>query len=1116
MAHRERKAPKSVSKFLGRIPLRIVLIVPFVIQIFAAAALTGYLSFCSGQEAVNDVATQLRSEVTARIQERLQSYVVTPHMVNRLTANELALGHLDLQDGRSVEQHFWKQLKTFDPVTHSYVAKVDGEFFGARRRPGYIQVFTIDESTGGIRHNYATNDQGERTELVQVYEYDPRVRPWYKDAAEAGQPAWSNIYTDLSTKELAITAVWPVYDDDEQLQQVIGSSFMFSEVNEFLRGLKIGKSGQTFIMERSGHLVTTSAAAPVFIIQDDKTERIRASESESDFIRLTAQYLQQEYGGDLGQINDSQQLDFEIHGDRQFVQVTPLRDEWGLDWLIVVVVPESDFMEQIYANRRATMYLSLLALALAIFIGIFTSRWVVGPILRLNTVAKALAKGEWEQPVAVEREDELGELAKSFDSMSRQLQKSFAAQQAKNADLQIAHKALRQANEELELRVEERTAKLSETNTLLRQQVAERQRAEDALRESQRTLSMLMSNLPGMAYRSLNDREWTMEFVSEGCAGLTGYPPSDLIGNRKVSYAQLVHPQDQEYVWEAVQTALQDNAPFQLVYRITTIDGEGKWVWEQGRGIFSPAGQLVALEGFVTDITERKQAEEALQEAKQAADAARRAAETANRAKSEFLANMSHELRTPLNAILGFAQLMMRDSELTAEQQENLEIIDRSGEHLLGLINDVLELSKIEAGRVALQQESLDLHRLLDGLEEMFHLRARDKGLVLIFDRAPDVPQYVRADEGKLRQVLMNILGNAVKFTQEGGVTLRVDAADGEWSLAPDDAVTSRSSNHYPLTTIHFEVEDTGPGIAPEELEAVFNPFTQTASGQKSQEGTGLGMPISRQFVRMMGGDLSLSSELGVGSLFKFNFRVELADAADVPTAQSARRVIGLEPDQRAADGDPYRLLIVEDREANRKLLVKLLSSLGSPPFGFEMREAVDGQDGIEVWERWKPHLIWMDMRMPVMDGYEAAQRIKATTQGQATVVVALTASAFEGDRALILSGGCDDYVRKPFREEEIFDTLAKHLGVRFVYEEIERGDRDRDEERDVSEILSSGMATMPADWVAKLHQAATQLDADLILALLDPMREQNAPLASALEGLVHDFRFDIIMTLTQ
>jgi len=466
---------------------------------------------------------------------------------------------------------------------------------------------------------------------------------------------------------------------------------------------------------------------------------------------------------------------------------------------------------------------------------------------------------------------------------------------------------------------------------------------------------------------------------------------------------------------------------------------------------------------------------------------ARRTAEAANQAKSAFLANMSHELRTPLNAILGFTQLMDSDPNLTAEQQENLGIINRSGEHLLTLINDVLEMSKIEAGRVTLQEKSFDLYRLLDTMEEMFRLRAEGKGLALSFERAENVPQYVRMDEGKLRQVLMNLLGNAVKFTEEGGLASRVRRAIEAQRLI-------------------FEVEDTGPGIAPEELEAVFEPFVQTVSGQRSVEGTGLGLSISRQFARLMGGDITVSSKIGQGSVFRFEVPIGLAEAAKVEAAQPSRRVLGLEPGQPI-----YRLLIVDDRETTRRLLVRLLE-----PLGFEVREAIHGQEAIEVWESWEPHLIWMDMRMPVMDGYEASRQIKATTKGQATVIVALTASAFEEDRETILSAGCDDIVRKPFRKEEIFDRLAKHLGVRFIFDE-EPAQPTMPPSADVQGMLTPEvLGALPPGWLSELRQATIKANLTLILTLIDQIREQNEALANALAGLAHDFEYKKILTLIE
>jgi signal transduction histidine kinase/CheY-like chemotaxis protein len=521
------------------------------------------------------------------------------------------------------------------------------------------------------------------------------------------------------------------------------------------------------------------------------------------------------------------------------------------------------------------------------------------------------------------------------------------------------------------------------------------------------------------------------------------------------------------------------------------------------------AGRLILLH----EVTAQKRVEQELRSAKEAADAAKivaeksaEAAETANRAKSIFLANMSHELRTPLNAILGFSELMTRDPGITDDQRENLDIIGRSGEHLLALINDVLELSRIEAGRVELQEESFDLHRMLTGLEEMFRLRAENKGLSLLFERADNVPQYVRMDQGKLRQTLINVLGNAVKFTREGGVALRIGSREEDREVS----LLHAASDPGAQCVLYFEVEDTGVGIAPEELDAVFDAFTQTSSGRESRTGTGLGMPISREFVRMMGGDLTVSSEVGRGSCFGFDVRAQVVDASEVESAQPVRRVVALEPGQRAADGGSYRLLVAEDREASRRLLVKLLR-----PLGFEVREATNGQEAVAVWGEWKPHLIWMDIRMPVMDGYQATRQIKASPKGVDTVIVALTASAFDEDRAQVLAAGCDDFVRKPFREAEIFNILARHLGVRFVYQETGEKRADRGKEG-VERLDSEALAALPAEWVVRLYEASIQADAEGVYELVGQISEQHKVLAETLRDLANNFRFDLLVELAR
>ncbi|NJL66770.1 MAG: response regulator [Microcoleus sp. SM1_3_4] len=410
------------------------------------------------------------------------------------------------------------------------------------------------------------------------------------------------------------------------------------------------------------------------------------------------------------------------------------------------------------------------------------------------------------------------------------------------------------------------------------------------------------------------------------------------------------------------------------------------------------------------------------------------AAEVANKAKSVFLANMSHELRSPLNSILGFAQLLMRSSTLDPKDKDNVEIISRSGEHLLTLINNVLDLSKIEAGRTVLNEINFDLRQLLEDLEQMFRLKAEDKGLQLVFDLPVDLPQYVRTDEVKLRQCLINLLNNAIKFTSEGGVSVRVrkqKATTVEFGNSQQE-ISCLGDRKEPETIdlsakrigsacqfLEFEIEDTGAGIPAVEIDTIFEAFTQIKSQNKYQEGTGLGLAITRSFIQLMGGEIAVKSEVGNGTIFSFDVAVSSVDAAEVETKQQMRREIGLEPNQPR-----YRILIVDDKWDNRQLLIRLLSSLD-----FELKEASNGTEAVDIWEVWQPHLIWMDVRMPVMDGCEATRKIRfqeSQKQGELaidrTAIIAITASTFEEERSLILEAGCDDFVRKPFREKIIFE----------------------------------------------------------------------------------------------
>ncbi|MFB2977200.1 PAS domain S-box protein [Microseira sp. BLCC-F43] len=519
---------------------------------------------------------------------------------------------------------------------------------------------------------------------------------------------------------------------------------------------------------------------------------------------------------------------------------------------------------------------------------------------------------------------------------------------------------------------------------------------------------------------------------------------------------------------------------------------------------------LVRLVGEIIAIGRaRHQAESALKVAKETA-------ENASRSKSIFLANMSHELRTPLNAILGFSQLMERDPAITSRQREFLGIINRSGEHLLALIDDVLEMSKIEAGRIVLNPAPFNLHFLLETLQEMFQIRTQSKQLFLEFDIAPDLPQVVVTDEGKLRQVLINLLGNAVKFTQTGGITLR--------------AFAERTQTVNPQ--LFFEIEDTGKGIAPEEMDRLFQPFVQTESGIKSKEGTGLGLTISRQYVQLMGGNIDCNSVLSEGSIFSFDLPVTLAKAGEIIAQSTTKgRVIQLAPNQPL-----YRILVVDDRQENCQLLLRLLQTVG-----FETRSAANGEEAIAIWQQWHPHLIWMDMRMPLMDGYEATRQIKAMQRSTGvspvgaleqrstgvspvgaleenyfpnTFIIALTASGFEEQQANVFAAGCDDFVRKPFREQVIFDKLAQYLGVEYIYEQPPVENSLTPANSQIEQL--DGIAEMPSEWIEQLYQAAIAVDGDMISQLIDQIPSTHRSLAKELSTLVYNFCFDEIMTMIE
>jgi len=458
-------------------------------------------------------------------------------------------------------------------------------------------------------------------------------------------------------------------------------------------------------------------------------------------------------------------------------------------------------------------------------------------------------------------------------------------------------------------------------------------------------------------------------------------------------------------------------------------------------------------------------------------------AEIANRSKSIFLANMSHELRTPMNAVLGFSRLMKDDINVTPAQKENLEIINRSGNHLLNLINDVLDMAKIESGRMELANQPFDLGVLIRDIIDLMQERAESKTLILELDQSSSFPRYVNSDAAKIRQILVNLLSNAIKCTDKGSVVLRLN------TLEVQDKNT---------ITLNLEVEDTGRGIAKEQIPLIFSAFMQ-AGEQADQNGTGLGLAITNQYVELMGGDVSVRSELGEGALFRVQIPVQKVNEKTAIQIKpvSVQKVIGIAPGQ-----SHKRILVVEDQLENRLLLKRLLESVG-----FSVYEAVNGQEGIEQFKTWNPDFIWMDRRMPVMDGIEAIKQIRALPGGDVVNIVAVTASVFDQERQTLIQAGASEIVNKPYRDEEIFDCMAKYLGIQYVYDEdaIESTMKSAD-------ISAEQISNIPEHLIAELNDAATSLDIEQSVVAIKKINQIDSGLAKQLQQLVDQFEFERLL----
>jgi PAS domain S-box-containing protein len=1052
-----------------KVPLLFVFTIPFVIQIVVAVGLVGYLSFQNGQQTVQNLVNQLQEEVADRIDLYLTNFLSRAELMNQITVDAVNRGEIkwDLTAANpTTDRLLWQQIQKFDAISWISLGSEDGTFLGINRQTqdNKLRINVVNRSTQFQSTYYNIDQTGKRTQRLKADPgtYDPRLRPWYVSAKQAKQLVWSEIYPGFATGTVFMAVGQPVYDRQSKLKGVVAFDFALQNIQRYLTNLNVSPTGKVFIMERSGRLVSSSTSESPFTVDEQGRFRQRlATESSVPLIRATAKALTRSLPS-LNTIQQRQHFEFIENGQRQLVYVSPIKDQHGIDWLTVMVIPEADFMRQIHQNTRSTIELCTIAFVVASITGTVTARWVTHPISRLDSAAKDIAAGQFAPPIHLDRLDELGSLAASFNQMSMQIQVSFRA-----------------------------------------------------LQDSEQRLATLLETIPiGIA---VVDTHQKVTYLNQSA--------QQLLGQRFVEGATI---EQWTHLCSIFQTGTRQFYPVEQLPAFRALKGENITVENmeirrdgaviplevRAMPIVDAEREVCAAIVCFQNISDRKQAEALLsaynrtlkaQVAERTAELAKtnaqlarakEVAETANLAKSAFLTNMSHELRTPLNAILGFAQLMRDAPDTTLTQQRNLQIINHSGEHLLGLINNILDLSKIEAGQVELVETDTDLISLLTTVEEMLQRRAEVKGLQFHVKLAADVPANIVADAKKLRQVLLNLVGNAIKFTEIGQVSLRV-----KWQGKQAGST---------LDILHFEIEDTGIGIASEELDKIFEAFGQTNAGKAASEGTGLGLTISRKFVELMGGTLSVKSQLGQGTLFAIDLPVRQIVAPPMQSRSSypypSLQVIGLAPNQPI-----YRVLLVDDQPDTRKLLAHWLD-----PLGFLLQEAGNGREALIVWQQWQPHLILMDLWMPEMSGLLAIQQIRQAQSDLRPKIIVLSASISASDRAKAFAAGCDAFLSKPLRAEDLYKAIAQSLGVRYSYVGNQNNLSTPQSALATHRSKSFDLAALPLTLVEQLYQAASRCDDDLILQLLYQIPPDQAFESETLRELAKHYEFEKILELLQ
>ncbi|MEK7990702.1 MAG: ATP-binding protein [Thiotrichaceae bacterium] len=801
----------AIFRIFNRLSLKFILVIPFIIQLIIVIGVVNWLSYSNGQATVREMLNQLRQEITSRINHEVETLLSIPPMVNHFNTLALDYNEIDVTDVDASARHYWRQIKYFPSLTYISYTNSEGNIVSAYRdfASKQLQIFLANEETQHAHQQYIADDQGNRTTLIQsVPGFDGKKRAWFKAVLAAGKPTWYPVYKYYSLDDFGVGLGSPVYDKNQNFKGMFTADLALSQISEFLQNLNLGKSGVAFIVEADNSMIASSNIQKLYITQEDGTaQRIKAGENSHPLIKASADYLQQQFR-QISSINSIQHDDFTVDNKNYFLQITPLHYEGGLDWWIVVTIPQADFMQHINSNTYMTFSLSILACIIAIFIGLLTAHRVIRPILTLNNAAKALTSKQWNHVIPVQRHDELGQLTQVFNQMSQQLRILFTQIESNEMRLKQFLEAM-----PVSVIVLHPNSNVHYTN--------------------QQAIELLGHNI-------------------EYFTNLSSIYPTYIAGT------QNPYPLERLPIFRALQgeiSAVDD----------IEIDQEGIIIpiemW--GTPLFDEKGRILYGIAAFQNIAERKQMEKDRlrfaqeQEAKQVAlrytlEIEQKNAQLLqlNQDKNEFLGIAAHDLKNPLSGILGISELMIEDAETFSPKEINYyaEMIAEASGQMFDLISNLLDVNQIESGKVKINIEAIDINEVIQKLLQNYSERATVKNITLSF-KPQTTDTTIWTDKLILRQVLDNIISNAIKYSPPNKHVC-IGLTDIE-------------------SSIRCAIQDEGPGFSVEDQQKLFGKFTcLTARPTAGENSTGLGLFIVKKLVETIKGRVWCKSELGHGACF--------------------------------------------------------------------------------------------------------------------------------------------------------------------------------------------------------------------------------------------------------